>query len=55
MWENVYTHRGLDIKIKSPAGPDELGYRIDHPDFEGETYDLIQLAIDAIDAGISGK
>lgn len=50
MLVTVYTHKGIDIKIKSPATADEVGYVIDHKEFEGCQYNLIQDAIDAINS-----
>lgn len=55
MWKVVYAHKGIDIKTKSPASPNELHYCIDHYLYVGQTFDLIQNAIDAIDTKITAR
>lgn len=49
MWVTVHKHKGIAIKMKSPALPSEFGYKIKHKQFTGQLFDLIQDAIDAID------
>lgn len=49
MLVTVYVHKGIAIKVKSPAKPAEFGYTIDHEEFRGQVYNLIQDAFDAID------
>lgn len=55
MLTTVYTYNGIDIKVKSPATPDELGYTVNHPAFEGCKYKLIQEAINSIDNILKGE
>ena len=43
----VYQHRGLAITLDTSQPRN--GYSIDHPDFQDQTFPLIQNAIDAID------
>ncbi len=50
MWETVYTHKGFDVQVLSPAMPSEFGYRINDISFSGESYNLISDAVQAIDA-----
>lgn len=49
----VYTHRGIAIQVKSPAKSHEIGYRVNHPSFTGQKFNLIQDAIDAIDKEVT--
>lgn len=47
----VFSFHGLDIctlKVANPSAGDELGYRIDSPDFEGEVFNHPDDAIIAI-------
>lgn len=46
----VYTHRGISIQINQPSQPSEIGYTIAHPQFDGQRFNLVQEAIDAIDS-----
>lgn len=51
-YTKVFEHNGLDIcvlKAADPVNGDELGYRIDCKEFEGQVFDLIVDAMDAID------
>lgn len=53
MYVTVYTHKGLEICTISPATPEQFGYIIDYVDYVGESYNLIQDAINAIDRRIT--
>ena len=50
-YEKVLTYKGFDIctlKVATPSDGDSLGYLIDHEDFEGQSFSLIDHAIIAI-------
>jgi hypothetical protein len=49
MWVAVHTHKGLDIKAKTPAEPVDFGYIIDHVIFMGQHFRTVKEATDAID------
>lgn len=45
----VYKHKGIEIQVKAAAKQHEIGYSINHSEFAGQRFNLIQDAIDAID------
>lgn len=45
----IYKHKGIEIQVKATAQRHAIGYRINHPAFDGERFNLVQEAIDAID------
>lgn len=48
----VYQYKGMDISMDTSQP--RKGYSIDHPDYEDQTFTLLQHAVDKIDEKTRG-